>query len=131
LKLPLESLREIEAKIELRFETEHGRRPELADKIKKTIEETGEVIKAVKNESRERQIDEIADWALSVLSTGFLLGFSDQEIRDGFTRTITKLNERWKMLVVPEARLRPTLIGGVSDMEWKEAFKRDKDAGYR
>jgi NTP pyrophosphatase (non-canonical NTP hydrolase) len=100
----IETLRGIELKIESEFEVRHKRKPELADKIKKSIEEAGEVIHAdrvnhgrYKNQhwARDGLIDEIADWTIATFSTAYLLGFSDQEIRDGFDRTINKLNKRW------------------------------------
>jgi NTP pyrophosphatase (non-canonical NTP hydrolase) len=97
----IQKLRGIELKIESEFERRHGRKPELADKIKKNIEEAGEVIHSQRDLLRgcywekPKLIEEIADWTIATFSTAYLLGYSDEEIRRGFNRTIAKLNKRW------------------------------------
>lgn len=94
----LNILREIDDHVNTNFEVCTGRKPELADKQQKSIEEIGEVIKAVKeNEFRDHVIDEIWDSAIAALSQAFVLDFTNKEIQESLDRTLTKLCCRWKV----------------------------------
>ncbi len=104
----LHDLHRLEIAIENDFRRRNKREPEFADKVKKIVEEAGEIIKAHKKWRQQNVpapglrwdvVDEIWDGAIAYLSIGAMLGFTDEEMVLSLNRVLAKLESRW-----PEAK---------------------------
>jgi NTP pyrophosphatase (non-canonical NTP hydrolase) len=90
------SLRSVQISLAREFEKQRKRSIEHADKVKKVVEEIGEVIQAAKDigPRTEATSDEIWDSVIAALSQFFVFGFSDGEILQSLKRTLQKLERR-------------------------------------
>ena len=104
----LEHLHNIDDRILANFEKREGRKAEHADKIKKIIEEIGEVIEAdaiFRSQhkmnlgpiayNRLHLAEEVWDSAFACLAQGYLLGLTNEEIMNGLNFVLEKLETRW------------------------------------
>jgi NTP pyrophosphatase (non-canonical NTP hydrolase) len=104
----LEHLHNIDNRILADFEKRYKRKVEHADRIKKIVEEIGEVIEA--NEivrslhhknlgpisfRRKHLAEEVWDSALASLAQGYLLGLTNEEMMNGLNFVLEKLQMRW------------------------------------
>jgi len=77
------------------------RDPEFADGLKKMLEETGELIKAVKfnnetGQGAENVLDEHADVIVTAISLGFRLGLTFEDMDAAWDRCMKKILDRAK-----------------------------------
>jgi hypothetical protein len=83
----------------IRFSHRHGREPEIADQLKKHLEELGEFIKALDGKSDEDPLDEYWDCAFSFMATALNrsftgIQFTDSRILAAFDRCLRKIAAR-------------------------------------
>jgi NTP pyrophosphatase (non-canonical NTP hydrolase) len=97
----IEHLHKIDDRILADFKKKRGRPAEHADRIKKMIEEIGEVMDAHSDRSvdavkhRTHLAEEVWDSAIVSLAQGFLLGLNNEEMMKGLNDCLEKLQYRW------------------------------------
>jgi phosphoribosyl-ATP pyrophosphohydrolase len=92
----IEHLHNIDDRISDDFKNRRGRKPELADKVKKIIEEVGEVIHAnAKKAGTYSVAEEVWDSAFAAIAQGFNLGLTNEEMMKGLNDCLEKLQYRW------------------------------------
>jgi hypothetical protein len=94
----LRALRRVHAANCQGFKTKHGRQAEIADQLKKHLEEIGEFIKAVDKKNLEDPMDEYWDCIFSFMATAMNpIGIwhpTDEQLLDGLDRCLFKIMRR-------------------------------------